>query len=350
MKPNRAVTIRDVAREAQVSVASASRALNGSDSVTEATRERVVNAAQKLRYVPHYGARILSTRRTNTLGVILPDLHGEFFSEIIRGADLAARARGQHLLLSNSHADANAVATVLRSMRGRVDGLLVMSPHINSQVLADSLADDLPVLLINTELEDGRRPGVRVDNHAGAFAVARHLGERARKVAHITGPLDNSEAKERMRGWRDALGDAAGPVLTGDFTEEAGVRAGRALAAMDPRPDAVFAANDIMAVGCMSALAGAGIETPRDIIVAGFDDIPLARLMRPSLTTVTVHIADLSRRALERLARVIDDPEISDDTGGGRPARNWWCGSRRPAQFGASDEPARRRFSPRARL
>jgi LacI family transcriptional regulator len=309
----RTVTIRDVAREAQVSVASASRALNGSDSVTEAMRERVVSAARRLRYVPHSGARILSTRRTHTLGVILPDLHGEFFSEVIRGADLAARARGQHLLLSSAHDDADVVAKVIRSMRGRADGLLVMSPHIDAQVLADSLADDLPMVLLNTEVEGGRHPCFRVDNHAGAYAATRHLAERARRVAHIAGPLDNSEAQERMRGWRDALGEAAGPVLPGDFTEESGFRAGQALAAMDPRPDAVFAANDMMAVGCLEALAEARIAVPGEMAVAGFDDIPLARLMRPSLTTVSAHIVDLSRRALERLARLVEEPDAQEE-------------------------------------
>jgi LacI family transcriptional regulator len=315
MKPERArnVTIRDVAREARVSVASASRALNGSDSVTEAMRERVLGAARSLRYVPHSGARILSTRRTNTLGVILPDLHGEFFSEIIRGADVAARERGLHLLLSNSHADADAVAAVIRSMRGRVDGLLVMSPHVDAQVLADSLADDLPMVLLNTAVEGGGHPSFRVDNHGGAFAVTRHLAENARCVAHISGPLDNFEAEERMRGWRDALGEAAGPVLPGDFTEEAGYRAGQAIAQMRPRPAAVFAANDMMAVGCLTALAEAGLAVPGDVAVAGFDDIPIARLIRPKLTTVSARIADLSRRALERLARLVEEPDANDD-------------------------------------
>jgi LacI family transcriptional regulator len=315
MKPERArtVTIRDVAREARVSVASASRALSGAENVTEAMRERVLGAARQLRYVPHSGARFLSTRRTDTLGVILPDLYGEFFSEIIRGADLAARERGLHLLLSSSHADADAVAGAIRSMRGRVDGLLVMSPHVDAEVLAGSLADDLPMVLLNTEVEGGRHPCFRVDNHAGASAVVRHLAERAQCVAHIAGPLDNSEAQARMRGWRDALGEAAGPMLPGDFTEESGWRAGEAIARMDPRPDAVFAANDMMAVGCLTALAEAGIAVPGEVIVAGFDDIPIARLIRPSLTTVSARIADLSRRALERLVRLVEEPDVLED-------------------------------------
>lgn len=139
------VTIRDVAREAEVSIATASRALNGMDNVTEETRERILKAARRLRYVPHSGARLLSTRRTRTLGLILPDPHGEDFPEIIRGAGAAARARGLQLLLSSSHHDHEAVAGVIRSMRGRVDGLMIMSPDVDSRVLTD----DLPVVLLN---------------------------------------------------------------------------------------------------------------------------------------------------------------------------------------------------------
>ncbi|MHB8528605.1 MAG: LacI family DNA-binding transcriptional regulator [Caulobacteraceae bacterium] len=300
------MTIRDVAREAGVSVASASRSLNGMDNVTSATRERVLGAARALRYFPHTAARALSTRRTDTIGVMLPDLHGEFFSEIIRGADLAARARGLHLLVSTSHGDAVEAAAAMRSMRGRVDGLLLMSPHVDERLLADNLADDLPTVLINTPIEGRALVSLSVDNHAGAVAVVEHLAAGGRSVAHIAGPSNNSESQERRRGYRDALGGVEGLVLEGDFTEESGHRAGIGLAALAERPAAVFAANDMMAIGCLLALAENGVRVPDDIALAGFDDIPVARLIRPSLTTVRTNIADLSRRALERLAAAIE--------------------------------------------
>jgi len=296
-----------VAREAGVSVASASRALNGLANVTDATRERVLGAAARLRYVPHTGARTLSTRRTDTIGVMLPDLHGEFFSEIIRGADLAARERGLHLLVSTSHGDAAEAAAAMRAMRGRVDGLLLMSPHVDASLLADNLADDLPTVLINTRVVGGARASFCVDNHSGAAAVVRHLASQgAGQIAHIAGPGDNFESQERLRGYLDALGGATGLVLQGDFTEESGHRAGLRLADMVPRPTAVFAANDAMAIGCLLALDERGVRVPQDVAVAGFDDIPVARLIRPSLTTVRINIADLSRRALKRLVAVID--------------------------------------------
>lgn len=307
----RSVTIRDVAREAGVSVASASRSLNGLANVREVTRDRVLIAARRLRYVPHTAARALSTRRNDTIGVMLPDLHGEFFSEIIRGADLAARRRGLHLLVSTSHGDAAEAAAAMRSMRGRVDGLLLMSPYVDEHLLADNLADDLPTVLINTQVEGRPLVSFCVDNHAGAVAVVKHLAAGGRTVAHIAGPSNNFESQERRRGYRDALAGVEGLVLQGDFTEESGYQAGMRLAQLDAPPAAVFAANDMMAIGCLLALGEKGVRVPGDMAVAGFDDIPVARLIRPSLTTVRINIADLSRRALERLAAAIE----GDDTG-----------------------------------
>jgi LacI family transcriptional regulator len=303
--PIQAVTIRDVAREAGVSVASVSRALNGLANVTPGTRELILSAAAKLRYVPHTAARALSTRRTDTIGVVLPDLHGEFFSEVIRGADLAARASGLHLLVSTSHGDQAEAAAAIRAMRGRVDGLLLMSPYVDEDMLADNLADDLPTVLINTRIE-GRPNAFCIDNYAGAVEVVTHLAAIGGVVAHIAGPEGNYESQERRRGYHDALGGAEDVVLEGDFTEESGYRAGRRLAEMSERPAAVFAANDVMAIGCLLAFAEAGVRVPQEVAVAGFDDIPVARLIRPSLTTIRTNISDLSRRALERLAAMIE--------------------------------------------
>ena len=198
-------------------------------------------------------------------------------------------------------------------MRGRVDGLLLMSPHVNAHLLADNLADDLPTVLINTRIDGRAHPSFCVDNHAGAVAMVNHLAAGGREVAHIAGPLDNFESRERQRGYSDALGGREGLVLQGDFTEESGYRAGMCLAALRERPAAVFAANDMMAVGCLLALAEEGLRVPIDMAVGGFDDIPVARLIRPSLTTVRTNIADLSRRALERLAAAIEGDDGADN-------------------------------------
>lgn len=308
-----ATTIRHVARYAKVSVASVSRALNGTGGLSEATRQRILDAARKLRYAPNGAARSLITRRTNTVGVLLPDMYGEFFSELIRGIDLAARARGLHLLVSSSHGDATGAALALRAMHGRVDGLLVMSPHADAEFLDANLPREVPVVLMNHPAA-GARASVSVDNYGGAVAMARHLiGRGHRRIAMISGPPGNTEADERLRGYRDALAkwlpSSEPVVLPGDFSEESGWKAGHAALALNPRPTAIFAANDMMAIGCIAAMAQAGVVVPRDMALAGYDDIPIARYITPPLTSVRVHITDIGRLALERLALGMEDAE-----------------------------------------
>jgi LacI family transcriptional regulator len=310
--PSRATTITDVAREARVSVASVSRVVNGHDNVTPDTRARILEVIARLRYVPHTAARSLITRRTHSIGVLLPDLYGQFFSELIRGIDLAAREHGFHLLLSSSHGDATEMAEAIRAMRGRVEGLLVLAPQLDAGGLAD-LDPHVPIVVMNSR-PTKRSSSLAIDSYGGARAMVRHLiagGHRA--ILHVTGPADNFDAHERERGYRDelaaALPDAKPEVVRGDFGETSGYAAGRALGVglrrkAWPRP-AVFAANDAMAIGCLAAFGELGLAVPGDVAVAGFDDIPLAAYVRPSLTTMHVPIVELGRGAVTQLARHI---------------------------------------------
>ena len=302
----KAATIRDVAERAQVSVASVSRVLNGSDAITETTRRRVLDAVEHLRYVPHVGARSLSTSRTDTIGVILPDLYGEFFSELIRGMDLAARAHGKHLIVSSSHGDTEETMAALRSMRGRVDGMIVLSPHLRAANLAADVAGRTPVLVMNGGLDEGGRPSIAVDNHGGAVAAVQHLiSTGRRRIAHIRGAAGNLEADIRAEGYASALDGQEPIIVEGDFTQAAGHRAATQLMALVQRPDAVFAANDMMALGAMLAFQEAGVRCPEDVAVIGFDDVPLAALVRPTLTTLRVNIAEMGRRGVERLIGLV---------------------------------------------
>ncbi|TBR35912.1 MULTISPECIES: LacI family DNA-binding transcriptional regulator [Dyella] len=306
------VTIKDVAREAKVSVASVSRALNGHGGVTAETLERIREVAARLRYIPHGAARSLITRRTHTIGALLPDLYGEFFSELIRGIDLAARTHGLQLLVSSSHDGAAEAATALRAMQGRVDGLLVMSPHADAAFLRQNLPAGLPTVLMNTLIDGNDYAALSVDNSGGARLMVEHLADAGyQRIAFIQGPASNRDVAERERAYHAVLTERAMVpiVLPGDFNEESGYRSGQALVAMSPRPDAVFAANDMMAIGCMAAIRDAGLRIPEDIAVAGFDDVPMARYVSPALTTVRVRIADLGREALEQLTAQIDDHE-----------------------------------------
>jgi LacI family transcriptional regulator len=308
-----AVTVKDVAREAQVSVATVSRVINGHTNVTEDTRARIIATAARLRYVPDSAARGLATGLTNTVGVLLPDLHGEFFSEIIRGIDIAARRRGLHLLLSGMHGSAAEATLAIRAFKGRVDGLLIMSPYADCAFLEANSSDDTPTVLMNTPLRGQSHSAFCLDNRGGARAVVQHLVNCGRhNIAFIGGPEDNFDAAERLAGFHEALAalqtHASGTVLQGDFSEESGYRAGQRITALTPRPDAVFAANDMMALGCLFSFNKRGIRVPDDIALAGFDDIPVARFVSPALTTVRVRMAELGERALTRLADAIASP------------------------------------------
>ncbi|HEY2290866.1 MAG TPA: LacI family DNA-binding transcriptional regulator [Thermoanaerobaculia bacterium] len=309
-------SIKEVALKAGVSIATVSRVINEKGPVAAETRQRILAAIEQLRYVPHGAARSLITNQTDTIGVLLPDLYGEFFSEVIRGVDLAARRSGHHVLISGFHSDRAEIEAVLRALRGRVDGLIVLSPDVDAQGLRRNLPETLPVVLLNTRI-NGRPDGaafdaINVDNHGGAFAMVRHLAALGhRRIALIRGPAENADALERLRGYRAALrveGIAPSPALEipGDFSEESGYRAGERLLALEPRPEAVFAANDSMAIGCLFALRAADVEVPRDVALAGFDDIPIARYVTPQLSSVHVPIAELGTRAMERLLHAVE--------------------------------------------
>jgi LacI family transcriptional regulator len=309
------VTIHDVAARAGVSVATVSRVLNGKEVVREETLRQVLDAAKALSYVPNVAARSLSIRRSQTIGIVLPDVHGEFFSEVIRGVDLAARGASYHILVSGSHSDLGEVLEVLEAMRGRVDGLVVMAPDAALAPLHEALPSDLPLVLLNSTA-DGR-DAITIDNYGGALTMMRHLAELGHAhIAFINGPSRNADARERLRGFRDALRGRGVKAtrrleLAGDFTEESGHAAARKILTIEPRPTAIFAANDSMAVGALAALAEAGVEVPRAMSVAGFDDIPIARYVAPPLTTIRVDIADLGRRAFGLLLDAIERPAAS---------------------------------------
>ena len=312
-------TIRDVAREAGVSVASASRALNDRDNVTPATRDKVRAAAQRLVYVPHSGARNLTRQKTDSIGVVLPDLFGEFFSELIRGIDRVAYAHGLQLLLSNMHGNPHEATSSVRTMRGRVDGLLVMAPDAEHQHLLEALSPTIPAVLLNCHEQKAGLASVGIDNEGGARAMTDFLIARGyRRIAFVSGPRNNRDSAARQAGFVAALAAETGErqplIITGDFSEASGAEAARLLIAGRMPVDAIFCANDMMAVGCCSVLADAGLEVGAEVGVAGFDDIPIAHYTAPALTTMNARIFELGATAAEKLIRLIGNPDGARDS------------------------------------
>lgn len=314
------VSIRDVARRAGVSATTVSRVINDSAPVAKDTRRRILETIEAMSYVPHGGARSLITRKTHTVGVLLPDLYGEFFSELIRGIDQTARQNRHHVLVSGSHSDPAELEAMLRALRGRVDGLIVMAPDVNAYPLLDRFGRAVPIVLLDSDPEGCDLPSITIDNYGGARSMMRHLlGLGHRRIALLSGPQHNRDARERARGWNDAMAEVmpaeelAALAFAGDFGELSGHAAGTKMAQARPLPDAVFAANDAMAIGCLSAFREHGIRVPEDVALAGFDDIPIARFMTPPLTSVRVSIAGLGARAMTRLVSLMGTAVSDED-------------------------------------
>lgn len=301
------MTIHDVARRAGVSVATVSRVLNNSDLVVAETGKRIRKIARELNYIPSASARSLSIRKTETIGLLLPDMYGDFFSEIIRGADLAARGKNHHLIVSSSHSNSAELDAAVKTLSGRVDGMIIMSPHLESSTHLTSILRALPVVIIGPSLILEHADHITIDNEGGAQQVVKYLvGQGHRTIAIIRGEENNQDADERLSGFTKALAEHEillpdNFVATGNFTEQSGFDAAKRLLSQRFRPTAIFCSNDSMAIGAISAIRQHGLCIPEDVSVCGFDDIPVAQFLNPSLTSVHVPIHELGLTAVNRL-------------------------------------------------
>ena len=299
-------TIRDVAREAGVSISTVSRVLNDTCPVSGDKRRRVEETVARMGYTPDPTARSLLKRETGGVGVLLPSVSDEFFSEFLTGIDRYAQQNGYYLLISASHRNRAEFDRALLSMYGRVDGLLVMAPNEGGYDSSYPPLQQMEVVYVNTGDHPGRDV-VRIDNFAGFFAVTHHLiAGGHRNIAMILGPDGSFDASERQRGFETAMTGAGLTVrddllVTGDFTLEGGYAAVDHIMRVRPVPTAIAAANDLSALGALSALHDRGLQVPESIALTGFDDVPSARFANPPLTTVHVPIRDLGVRAISRL-------------------------------------------------
>ncbi len=303
-------TITDVAREAGVSAATVSRILNGRHHGDPNLRDRVHATALALGYVPHGGARSLVTRRHGAIGVLLPNLFGEFWVEFLRGIDDTSRERGIHLLATSSHADPVQLQNAAAAMRGRVDGYLIVAPGNRADDVITALVQQAPVVVVGIDARSCGAPSLMIDNAAGAQTVAEHALERGfRHLAMITGPDSNGDAVARRNAFRAVIARAGEDVtlteFAGDFSQDSGWSAAHTMLAHPRRFEFCFACNDSMAIGAMSAFRDAGIRVPENLAIAGFDDVPMARFLTPALTTVHVPIEEMGRRAMSLLISAV---------------------------------------------
>lgn len=308
------ITIRDVAQHAQVSVTTVSHVINGTRFVSAEAMARVRAAIAALNYVPSAVARSLKSSRTHTVGMMIPNNSNPYFAEIIRGIEDACFAAGFNVILCNSDDDPHKQATYVRVLSEKqVDGLIVLSSGGDPELLDTLRGASMPQVLVDREIDDLAADLVEVDHAGGArLAVAHLIGLGHARIACIAGPLALSPARQRVQGWRSAL-QAAGLwhsdalVADGAFTAEGGHAAMRALLAH--RPSAVFASNDLMAIGAICAAADAGLRVPQDLSVVGFDDIALAAYSNPPLTTIAQPKQQTGELAARLLLQRIAQPQ-----------------------------------------
>lgn len=306
------VTIHDVARRSGVSISTVSRVLNGTAPVRDDKRRLVLEAADALGYAPNPAARSLLGKRTGGLGVLLPFVIGEFFSELLTGLDEVAQDHDRFLVVSTSHRRPDDFKRAAQALDRRVDGLIVMAPEIDAAGVAAILQTDAPVVFLNTRADGGLPADVlNFDNYGGSYALTEHLlAAGHRRVALLHGPPEAWDARERARGYRDAMAAAGlgteGLEFDAGFSREAGYAAAETALAACPDLTAMVAANDDCAQGVMSRLHEAGVAVPDEVAVCGFDGLPSSPFAIPPLTTAHVPIRDLGERAIRRLLARIE--------------------------------------------
>jgi DNA-binding LacI/PurR family transcriptional regulator len=309
-------TIEDVAARAGVSRQTVSRVLNDKGEISAETRERVLSAIEALGYRPNAAARSMVMGRTSTLGCITPNLLDYTLASIVEGAQSQARREGFFMLTGSAPNEDDAGSLLEELLRRQVDGLLVLNPHADERYrLVDPLLDrNLPIVYAGNS-PHGRRVGaVRCDDHDGGRLATRYLiGLGHRAVATILGPANEECVRDRLAGYREALSEVGlpfQPALTapGDWSADSGYRAARQILAGGLPFTALFAQNDLMAVGAIRALRESGLETPGRVSVIGFDDIPLASFFDPPLTTVHQSQGEIGHQAARLLIEAVQDP------------------------------------------
>lgn len=308
-------TITTVARLANVSVASASRALNGIKT-TPAVFERVVEAAERVGYVPNASARSLRSRRTGHIGFAMPDVANPVYTTMVESIQEVARARGWRLMLHSTGADIDEELSIVRDLKRRfVDGLILVSLRMTAHHASELENAGAPVVVIGPATNRTHVDTVRGNSRRGAAEAVRHLRARGRtRIALLNGPRGTLPAASRRLGYLDGLRSAGvrrDDLLiedADDFTMEPGRQAAERLLTR-ARPDAVLCANDLLAIGALAALRGAGLAVPEDVAVVGMDNTYLCELTAPPLTTIDLGAAERARTAAELLVERLEHPE-----------------------------------------
>lgn len=310
------VTIVEVARKGGVSLGTVSRVINNDIHVAPETRERVSKIMQEMGYVANRQARSLRGSKTNVIGVLVPDLGTGYIGEIIHGIDAELALSQLDLMLFTTHRTASKEANFVANLgKGMVDGLLLVLPRSPADYVETMTRRNFPFVLIDHQGTGQDCPAVGASNWQGAYNATEYLIKLGHtRIGFITGSMDLGAASDRLDGYESALRIHHIPtdprlIYNGSFFQPDGYAGASVLLEIDRPPTAIFASNDVMAMGAMDAVWRRGLRVPEDVSIVGFDDIPQAASVRPALTTVRQPLEQMGRVATQMLLDLLKNPD-----------------------------------------
>ncbi|MEC2040164.1 catabolite control protein A [Bacillus altitudinis] len=314
------VTIYDVAREANVSMATVSRVVNGNPNVKPTTRKKVLEAIDRLGYRPNAVARGLASKKTTTVGVIIPDISSIFYSELARGIEDIATMYKYNIILSNSDQNTDKELHLLNTMLGKqVDGIVFMGGNITDVHVEEFKRSPVPIVLAASVEEQAQTPSVNINYEQAIYDSVQLLVEKGHKrIAFVSGPMSEPiNSMRKLAGYKRALEEAGiafdeALVAEGDYSYDSGIEALANLLAQSDKPTAVIAATDEMALGVIHGAQDRGVSIPEDLEVIGFDNTRLSLMVRPQLTTVVQPTYDIGAVAMRLLTKLMNKEQVED--------------------------------------
>lgn len=316
------VTIYDVAREANVSMATVSRVVNGNPNVKPATRKKVMAVIERLEYRPNAVARGLASKKTTTVGVIIPDISNVFYAELARGIEDIATMYNYTIILSNSDQREEKELKLIENMYGKqVDGIVMMSDSLTPAISNALQRSSVPVVLAGTVDETKNIPSVNMDYLQAAYeAVQTLLSNGHKRIAFVSGPFTSTINRHfKLEGYKKALTEAGLPIdeemiIEADDSYESGLESSKQLLSLTEPPTAIFAGNDELGIGLIHGAFDENYSIPNDIEIISFENSKLARMVRPQLSSVVVPLYDIGAVSMRLLTKFMNKEAIDDTT------------------------------------
>ena len=315
------ITIYDVAREASVSMATVSRVVNGNPNVKPATRKKVMEVIDRLGYRPNAVARGLASKKTTTVGVIIPDIASPFFAELARGIEDIATMYKYNIILSNSDQNIEKELHLLNTMLGKqVDGIVFMGGNIKPEHVEEFKKSPVPIVLAGSIEESGEIPSVNIDYEQATYdAVLTFIEKGHQEIAFVVGPyLEPINRDKKLGGYKRALSDAGIAyreelVIEGDYTYDSGLEAIERILELDTKPTAILVGSDEMALGVVHGAYDRGFKVPDDFEVISSDNTRLTLMVRPQLTTVVQPLYDIGAVSMRLLTKYMNKEKVAEN-------------------------------------